>query len=54
MTEMTPSTLTRLAERVKNNSLDHRNPEKFYIEREEIWAELKRLAKEAEHATVGN
>ena len=38
---MTPTALHRLADRVKRNSLDHRNPEAFYEEREEIaeWIE---------------
>jgi hypothetical protein len=33
---MTPTALKLLADRVRRNSLDHRNPEAFYIEREEI------------------
>ena len=42
---MTPTALHRLADRVKRNSLDHRNPEAFYEEREEIADELHRMAR---------
>jgi len=50
---MNPTILTRLAERVDRNVPDHRLPDRFHEEKSEIVTELKRLAKEAEFATVG-
>jgi hypothetical protein len=40
-----PGTLEELAERVRRLSPDRRDPERFHMEKDELAAELRRLAR---------
>lgn len=49
-TDVSPYELRRLAERVRRLTPDHRDPERFFIERSEVADMLRRLAREMERA----
>lgn len=44
-----PHALTTLADKVRRLSPSHRDPERFHIDKSEIEAELRRLAKGGRH-----
>ncbi len=44
-----PHTLTMIADKVRRLSPSHRDPERFHIDKSEIEADLRRLAKERPH-----
>lgn len=48
-----PETLRDLAKRVVCNVPGHRDPERFHVEKDQIAAELRRIAMEAEQRERG-